>query len=319
MSIGATAYLSNLCFADDVVLIASTSNQLKKLMEDLRRAALARGLKVHSGKTKVLTNARELRCKRVPDYIIIENEKYEVLAADASTKYLGRKVCYIDPHGTEFCHRISTAWGTFSKHKDELIDKRIPLKTRLKLFDATVSASLLYGCETWVLKADQERRLKATQRKMVRMILHAKRRKQMTAESFVEPGSEETQNISEDVMEPWPEFFKRTAEQVQEQCQRAGILEWTVKWRRRKWTWIQRLFTTAKHKWSSVATIWQPEVHSASSTRRKQEQAFPKKRWEDDIKEFIKKQFPDETGAVRELAEDRMWWRARALFWKVAE
>ena len=76
--------------------------------------------------------------------------------AEASTKYLGRKVSYTDPHGTEFNKRIAAGWATFSKHKAELTNKRYSLKVRLKLFDATVTSSLLCGCETWALKAEQE-------------------------------------------------------------------------------------------------------------------------------------------------------------------
>ena len=116
MSVGAAVYLTNLCFAYDVVLITTISGHLKKTIEDLNRAALARGLKIHSGKTKVLTNEGEVRCRRLPDHLNIADVKYEVLGADASTKYLGRKVAYTDPHGTEFNNRVAAAWGAFSKH-----------------------------------------------------------------------------------------------------------------------------------------------------------------------------------------------------------
>ena len=60
MSVGSTSHLSILCFADDVVLIAKGPNPIKKMLTDLKKAALARGLKVHSGNTKVLTNEIEV-------------------------------------------------------------------------------------------------------------------------------------------------------------------------------------------------------------------------------------------------------------------
>ena len=94
MSIGTPTYLSSLCFADDVVLVACSSRHLQEMITDLKKATLARGLKIHSGKTKVLTNESELRRNRISDCIDIDGDKYEVLALDASTKYLGRKVCY---------------------------------------------------------------------------------------------------------------------------------------------------------------------------------------------------------------------------------
>jgi len=64
------------------------------MITDLKKATLARGLKIHSRKTKVLRNESELRRKRISDCIDIDGDKYEVLALNASTKYLGRKVCY---------------------------------------------------------------------------------------------------------------------------------------------------------------------------------------------------------------------------------
>ena len=162
MSVGSTRHLSNLCFADDVVLFAKSLHQIKEMLTDPKKAALARGLKVHSGKTKVLTNEIEVRSRRIPRHIDIDGEQYEVLAADGSTKYLGRKVSFEDPHATEFDNRIAAAWGAFSKHKAELTDRRYRLKDRLRLFDAVVTPTVLYGCETWALKKDQERRLQAT-------------------------------------------------------------------------------------------------------------------------------------------------------------
>ena len=278
------------------------------MIEDLNRAALTRGLKIHSGKTKVLTNEAELRCRRLPDHLNIADVKYEVLGADASSKYLGRKVAYTDPHGTEFNNRVAAAWGTFSKHKKELIDKNYPLKIRLKLFDAVVTSSLLYGSETWALKAEQERRLKTTQRKMMRMILNAKRRT-LALESCSEHSKEDGRSSYEEqeVLEPWPEFLKRTAEAADRQAKNAGILEWSVACRRRKWKWAQGLLTTGNSKWSSVATSWKPTLHSSVPANRSRSR--PKKRWTDDIELFIKKKFPEERRPWQELAKDLQWWR----------
>ena len=53
----------------------------------------------------------------MPRHIDIDGEQYEVLAADGSTKYLGRKVSIVDSHATEFDNRIAAVWGAFSKHK----------------------------------------------------------------------------------------------------------------------------------------------------------------------------------------------------------
>ena len=288
MSVGSTSFLTSLCFADDVVLIATSSKHLKEMLGDLKRAALARGLKVHSGKTKVLTNEGGASGRSMIKQIDIDGEKYEVLAKDASTKYLGRKVNFEDPQGTEFDNRIAAAWGAFSKHKEELTDMRYRIKDRLRLFEAVVTPSLLYGCEAWALKVEQEKRLKTIQRKMLRLVLNAKRR------------------TKDEVLESWPEFLKRTAQKTDELLERGGLQQWAEKWRTRKWRWAQKLFTEADGKWSRVATVWNPFLHSSYPRGRKQ--ARPKKRWEEDIQAFIRKDAPEERRHWHELAKDVKWW-----------
>ena len=76
----------------------------------------------------------------------------KVLEYEESVKYLGRKVCLHDPHEVELSNRISAAWAAFSKHKAELTDRRYRIKDRLRLFSATVTTCVLYGCECWVMR-----------------------------------------------------------------------------------------------------------------------------------------------------------------------
>jgi hypothetical protein len=61
--------------------------------------------------------------------------------------------------------------------KQELTGHRYSLSDRLRLFNGTVTPTVLYSSETWVMTAELENRLRKTQRQMLRMILHAPRRK----------------------------------------------------------------------------------------------------------------------------------------------
>ena len=311
MCLGAKSYLSHLCFADDVALIATSAKQLQMMIHDLKEATAKRGLKIHSGKTKVLTNAWAVTGTRVPSNIVVDGEQYSVLGHDESTKYLGRKVCYNDPNEVEFSNRVAVAWGAFSKHKEELTDRRYWLKDRLKLFDAVVTSTLLYGCETWTLKADQQRRLQVLQRKMLRMVMNAKRR---TLQSSSDNGSVHTETSDDDSaasqLEPWPDFLKRTAHWVDQQLEREGLCQWVVQWRRRKWKWAGELMEGKIDKWSSRATLWQPLLHSSSAQGRKQ--ARPKKRWEQEFADYVEKIFPETGKRWQDLAKDSKWWLAEA-------
>ena len=309
MSLGVQQYLTCLCFADDVLLIATSSSQLREMIGDLAAVAQARGLKVHSGKTKVLTNAGGLRFRSLPEHIEVSAEKYEVLSYESSTKYLGRKVCYKDAGDKEFDNRIAAAWGAFSKHKQQLTNRQHRLKDRLRLFDAVITSSLLYGCETWSLRVDQERRLKVSQRKMLRMVLNAKRRP-AAADTGDDNGPDDESDYSEDVdtLEPWPDFLRRVAQWTEQQLANAGLSQWTVQWRRRKWRFASKLLDESHQKWSRDATLWQPFIHSSCPRGRRQ--ARPRKRWEQDFLDYIAQQQPQETRHWHQLARDSAWWLA---------
>jgi hypothetical protein len=275
---------------------------------DLKKAAAERGLNIHSGKTKILADAAALGRTTEPSSLQIDGGTFAVLGYEDSTKYLGRKVCCKDPQDVEFDNRVAKAWGAFSKHKQELTDRRHRLKNRLKLFDAVVTSTLLYGCETWSLRTDQRRRLKSVQRKMLRMVLNAKRRVLSTT---TDGNSSSTDDSSEtDHLEPWPDFLKRTAKWTEEQLEKADIEEWSVQWRRRKWKWALRLANTAHDKWSVAATKWQPLVHSKYLCGRRQ--ARPKRRWEQDFVDFLKSARPEESQDFLKVAQEGKWWLSHA-------
>ena len=141
---------------------------------------------------------------------------------------MGRKVCFEDPHGVEFDNRVAKAWGAFSKHKKELTDRRHRLQNRLRLFNAVVTATMLYGCEAWTLKVDQQKRLRTIQRKMLRMVLNTKRRTMTTSSSSDSDAPEDGGDA--DNLEPWPEFLKRTAQWSDEQLKKANAQQWTDCW-----------------------------------------------------------------------------------------
>ena len=193
----------------------------------------------------------------------------KALECDEKDKYLFRQVCFHDSHETELSNRIGAAWAAFSKHNGELTDRRYRLKDRLRLFSATVTACVFYGCECWVLRKDQQKRLRAAQRKMLRMVLHAKRRR--TAG-----------NTGDDNVEPWAEFLQRSAKWVEQKLQDTGQQEWLDIWRQRQKKWDQKL-AARKQRWSAVATLWNPLLHSSS--RRGRAKARPVKRWKEQLEE----------------------------------
>ncbi len=56
LQLGGETYLSNLRFADDVLLMSSSLEDLVQMLTDLSQAAKEVGLELHPKKTKILSN-----------------------------------------------------------------------------------------------------------------------------------------------------------------------------------------------------------------------------------------------------------------------
>ena len=133
--------LTNLRFADDVTLVAQQRSDIRKMLLDLRQTASKYGLRIHMGKTKVMTwNALVNGSSQVSlcDVFV------EILDKCQAERYLGRSLCFADCQETEFRNRVAAGWASFHKHKGELCNKFYRLADRAKLFDSVVTPTVLY-------------------------------------------------------------------------------------------------------------------------------------------------------------------------------
>ena len=80
--------LTNLRFADDLLLMASSKKQIKEILEDLVASAGGVGLEIHVGKTKVLTKEDTNKSSSLR---IDGGKDVKMLQGNASTESLGRK------------------------------------------------------------------------------------------------------------------------------------------------------------------------------------------------------------------------------------
>ena len=152
--------LSNLRFADDVLLFASSASDVAKMITDLSKEAAKFGLKLHMGKTVVLTN----RLGNCPTVVQCGREAVKVLAAGDTERYLGRKLSATDFHSVEFTNRLACGWAAFFKFKEVLCNRKLSLRDRLKLFECTVTPCALYASGAWATTTDMERKLTSTRR-----------------------------------------------------------------------------------------------------------------------------------------------------------
>ena len=109
--------LSNLRFADDVVLFAHRVDHVEQMVEDLAQTSARYGLKLNFSKTKVLTWDALAKGRST---IEVSGQKVAIIKEDESEKYLGRKLGMSRCQEVEISNRLAAGWATFHEHKGEL-------------------------------------------------------------------------------------------------------------------------------------------------------------------------------------------------------
>ena len=155
--------LTNLRFADDVLLFASSTEQLQKMLCEFKKSTQKVGLRVHPEKTKILSDQSDKKKKKLK-------------SMTESVRYLGQTITLLQQETTEIRNRIRAAWATLHKYRQELTSKNYMLKHRPWLVNAVITPTICYASGTWTPTKEHERMIHSTQRTMLRLITQTKRR-----------------------------------------------------------------------------------------------------------------------------------------------
>jgi len=271
--------LTNLRFADDVILVAQQKSDIQKMLQDLSTISAQYGLKMHFGKTKVMTwSCLSGSCSSVS----VDEKEVQILAENCAERYLGRKLCFEDSQLIELRNRISAGWAAFHKHKAELCCKFYRLRDRVKLFDAVVTPAVLYGSSTWALTQSMEKHLKTARRRMLRYVFRIHRQRGPA------PDFE---------LEDWVGFVRNAAQKVDKIADSMGMESWIRLHRLRKWHFAGKLARQCDHRWSQQVVSWRPNEGFGRSA------GAPKTRWADQLEKFA-------GGDWMTLAQDPAAWSA---------
>jgi hypothetical protein len=287
--------LTNLRFADDLMLIGRSRVQITRMLETLADESRKIGLEIHMGKTKILYNGCGRQGGPVPGCVEVAGKKIDVLGDDESTCYLGKLLNLQEAQDTEIQHRIVRAWAKFAVFRTELTEWRYPLKARWRLFDAVVSSSLLYASGSWTMTKEREDLLRGAQRKMLRAILGRGRRRLSGRDG-----------LDEGEVESWVDWVKRTTGEAELLYKESGGMDWVREQQRRKWQWAGHIARRSDGRWTRKVLDWEPD-----GVRRK---GRPCTRWEDILRKFF------EASLGEDLPGD--FWKFQALdrdIWKGIE
>ena len=89
-----------------------------------------------------------------------------------SFKYVGATLCKDGTYSAEVRIRISSAMTAMARPNGIWQCNTISFASKFKLYKSLVTSIFLYGCETWTLLADSEKRILAFETKCLRKLLH---------------------------------------------------------------------------------------------------------------------------------------------------
>lgn len=150
--------LSHLRFADDLIILSSSSEGLQAMLNDLVKESAKVGLVMNTLKTKAMTNSRQ-------EPIRIDGNEIEYVNEYI---YLGQIISPTDLTSKEIDRRIGNAWKQYWSLKEIMKNKHINITIKRKLFDTSILPILTYGCQTWALNKAHINKLETCQNAMGR-------------------------------------------------------------------------------------------------------------------------------------------------------
>ena len=269
LHVGGTERLTNIRYADDILLYAKSLEELVFMMEWLVHELTKVGLQLSSAKTKIFTTQALTK----PLFVEVGGEMVEVLMCDQTHKYLGRRLCgsLARRHVVEFNHRVQLAWNKFHRHRRVLVNKHVSIKLRMKFLDAVVTPTILFGLHTLALTGVQLSKLDSIQRRMLRSMV----------------GWTRLQD------ESWHDTMSRMKIRVAKALHQHPIETWTRRLARCQHSFASRVAQT--NGWVTRVVTWNPESNWRDnfSLAPKRRQGRPLTRWDDKMRSFCKLKFPD--------------------------
>ncbi|CAG9103041.1 unnamed protein product [Plutella xylostella] len=156
-------YISHLRFADDIVIMAETLEELGEMLTDLNDASKQVGLKMNMDKTKVMSNEHVSSSPVTVGGVTIEVvDQYP---------YLGQVIRLGKSNfDKEVARRIQLGWAAFGKLR-HIFTENIPQCLKTKVFNQCVLPVMTYGAETWCFTKGLIHKLSVAQRAMERAML----------------------------------------------------------------------------------------------------------------------------------------------------
>lgn len=237
--------LSHLRFADDIVLMATNTNELRDMLQELNQASNIIGLKMNMNKTKIMSQ----------EHVQLSLEGHEIENVNEYI-YLGHTVKLgKENQNAEIKRRIRLSWAAFGKLQYIFKNEDIPINLKRRVYNTCILPVTSYGLETMSLTKKSANKLRTSQRAMERSMLGISLRQKIRNEEI------RRQTKVRDVIEEYATMKWRWAGHVARQQHDRWSYK-TTAWRPRETKrsvgrpqkrWVDDIRTTAGRNWVRVA------------------------------------------------------------------
>lgn len=172
---GSLELLSVLLYADDMVLLSPSREELTVMLQAMDKVAASLGLRINASKTEILSIDKDWVeedgvVQQGPEVVISEGVVKEV----SQFKYLGSVLVADGRLDVELKIRKGRALGRFKQFEKMWGTKHLSVVTKVKCYKAYVLPILLFGSECWALTKEQLQVLERVHTSCLRSILRVR-------------------------------------------------------------------------------------------------------------------------------------------------
>ena len=195
-------------FAEDLLLAATTKEELEKRLERWRAALENADLRISRSKTEFMKLFTQVEGPVMMDGVALP----EVV----DFKYLGSVVANDASMEPEVKSRLSKGWQKWRSLTGVLCDKNMPIKLKGKVHRTVVRPVMMYSSETWALRKKDENTLDTAEMKMLRWSKGVTKMDKIKNE--VTRGKMKVRKISEKITEGRLRWFGHVERRGPEYC-----------------------------------------------------------------------------------------------------
>ncbi|KAL5130219.1 THO complex subunit 4A [Glycine soja] len=170
-------------FADDIVLLGESREELNERLETWRRALETHGFRLSRSKSEYMECKFNKRRRvsnlevKIGDHIIPQVTRF---------KYLGSVIQDDGKIEGDVNHRIQAGWMKWRKASGVLCDAKVPIKLKGKFYRTAVRPVILYGTECWAVKSQHENKVGVAEMRMLRWMCGKTRQDKIRNEAIRE-------------------------------------------------------------------------------------------------------------------------------------